>query len=431
MSLVSLKYFTFLSITVLLFNLFKKYQKPVLAIASMVFFGLYDQLSLSVLVLCSLATFWSFKKEKRTFGILLNIIFLGIHHALINSWTGLNLIPLLGISFFTIQNISFLKEQNESIDFLDYFVLSSFFPKQLSGPILNFQEEYFEKTNWKDGLERISLGLFKKLVIADRLGDLVNSIFQHEVENPGLTQYVAILCFLIQLYFDFSAMVDLAIGSGKLLGIKLPENFNLSLRSKSVSEFWRRWHMTLMNWLVEYIFYPLSFYFRKMKWLAFMVPILLVFLSSGLWRGFEFKFIITVSIFGLIIIAEHLLKPFKPKATWWKYISWFISLHLLAFTFTFLGTKSLKSAVVIIQSVFQNFIPNNFLAEFVAPLANGAHLNDQFNLILTFAFTALTLLFEKSLNRSNWKLSKITLIILSIILFANWENATQFIYMQF
>lgn len=431
MSLVSLKYFTFLSITILLFHLFKRYQKLILAIASMVFFGLYDQISLSVLVLSSVITFWTFKQEKRTLGIVLNIAFLALHHGLINSWSGLNIIPLLGISFFTIQNISFLKEEKRDVYFLDYFVLTSFFPKQLSGPILNFQEEYFEKVNWKTGLERITLGLFKKLVIADRLSDLVNSIFQHEIENPGLTQYTAIICFFIQLYFDFSAMVDIAIGSGKLLGIKLPENFNLPLRSSTVSEFWRRWHMTLMNWLVEYIFYPLSFFYRKSKWMAFSLPILLVFLSSGLWRGYEAKFLITVSLFGFIIIAEHFLKPLKPKMTWWKYISWFISFNLLAFVFTFLGTNSIQSALDILSSIFQNFLPSDFLAEFVAPLANGAHLNDQFNLILTFAFSFGTILFERRINGSNWNLSKWVLILLSIVLFANWENTTQFIYMQF
>lgn len=433
MSLASLKYFLFLSLSLLAFHLFKKYQKVVIAISSMTFFGLYDQLSLSVLVFASLVTYWSFKKEKTSVGIYTNLILLVVHHLLIASWTGEALIPLLGISFFTLQNIAFLKENKNPIDFLDYFVLSSFFPKQLSGPILRFnsEERFFGKVQWKSGFERILLGLFKKLVIADRLDDLVDSVLLHPVDNPGLTQYTATLLFLVQLYFDFSAFVDIAIGSGKLFGIKLPENFNLPLRSKSLSEFWRKWHMTLMQWLVDFIYYPLSYRFRKSNLLVFTLPILLVFITSGLWSGFEVKYLITVSFFAIIIIIEHFLKPFKPKGKWWNIPSWIISIHLLAFGFLFFGTKSEEDVFAILASIFKNFIPIDFYGQFVAPLANGAHLNDQFNLALTLLLVALSLLFEKRLNRDNWSPVKLITIGISLLLFANWEKTTQFIYMQF
>lgn len=431
MSLVSLKYFSFLTITLVLFHLFKKQQKIVIALASMVFFGLYDELSLSVLTFSSLITFWSAKRNKIRLGIGVNISLLVTHHIFISSWGGFELIPLLGISFFCLQNFSFLLQEKRPTDFLDYFILTAFFPKQLSGPILNFESTYFDKPQMKEGLERITLGLFKKLVIADRLNDLVDSVLLYPSDHPGLTQYLATLCFLFQLYFDFSAFVDISIGSGKLFGIDLPENFNLSLRSKSVSEFWRRWHMTLMNWLVENIYYPLAYRFRKNRVLVFSLPILLVFLASGLWSGFELKYLITVSFFALVIIAEHFLKPFKPRFKLWKYISWFISINLLSFGFLFFETKSVSDGFTILKSIFRDFIPSDLLGEFVAPLANGAHLNDQFNLLITLILTLIVILFERRLNASNWKAFKTCSILLALVVFANWEKTTQFIYMQF
>ena len=433
MSLASLKYFLFLSLSLLAFHIFKKYQKVVVAISSMTFFGLYDQLSLTVLVFASLITYWSFRKQKTSVGIAANIILLAAYHTLIASWAGKALIPLLGISFFTLQNISFLKENKKSIDFLNYFVLTSFFPKQLSGPILRFNQEesFFTKIEWKSGFERILLGLFKKLVVADRLEDLVDSVLLHPIDNPGLTQYTATLLFMVQLYFDFSAFVDISIGSGKLFGMNLPENFNLPLRSKSLSEFWRKWHMTLMQWLVDFIYYPLSYRFRKSELLVFSLPILLVFLASGLWSGFELKYLITVIFFAIIIIIEHFLKPFKPKGKWWNIPSWFISFHLLAFGFLFFVTKSVEDGFIIIKSIFKNFIPTDFYGQFVAPLANGAHLNDQFNLALTLLLVLSATVIEKRLNRSNWSAAKFITLGISLVLFANWEKTTQFIYMQF
>jgi alginate O-acetyltransferase complex protein AlgI len=181
----------------------------------------------------------------------------------------------IGFSFYSIQHIAYLIDIRKNkikpeTNYLHFLFCSTYFPKLISGPVTKYQEltgyagqNDLDKKLFFSGFNRFLLGLFKKLVIADSLAPSIHSVFDFNNEYPGLTILTGGLLFTIQLYFDFSGYSDMAIGVSNMLGIKLPENFNLPLRATSIGDFWRKWHMSLIRFFTEYIFYPVSYSFQK------------------------------------------------------------------------------------------------------------------------------------------------------------------------
>lgn len=359
----------------------------------------------------------------------------------------------LGLSFYSLQNISYLTEvyfgrlvPQGSIS--KYVLYCSFFPKIISGPV-TLPNEFFPqiersnitKQNLLEGFNRFLLGLFKKMVIADRLAPSVHSIFDFGDNYSGLTTIVGVYLFTIQLYFDFSAYTDMALGTAKMLGYNLKENFNLPLRSTSISDFWRRWHISLITWFTNYIYYPVVYKFRSHKKMAVFIGILITFFTSGIWHGIGYTFLAWAFCHIVFLCFEVFTKKsrlnFKNRLN--KRIhtifSIFIVFNAVCFSNIFFRAHSFSEAIQLIKNVFSHFWPNKWLNNFIAPLAIGGHQIEKFNFFTSIFLAIIVLLFERKINlfgkQEKFQITFFITIILLIMLFGIFNNSERFIYMQF
>lgn len=234
---------------------------------------------------------------------------------------------LLGLSFLTFQVISYFVEvYNKKIEaeknllyFLFYILL---FPKIPVGPITRYSELRdqirtirIEPQDVADGIRRFIRGFAKKVLIADTLGKVVSPVFN--LTSPTVSPEIAwlvLISFALQLYFDFSGYCDMAIGLGKMMGFKFIENFNFPYVSKSISEFWRRWHISLSNWFRDIVFYPLER--RRLKFFGQPFNIMVVFLLTGLWHGLTLNFVIWGAIHGFALVFESTSLGRKLRNAW-------------------------------------------------------------------------------------------------------------------
>ena len=242
----------------------------------------------------------------------------------------------------------------------------------------------------------------------------------------------------IQHYFDFSGFSDIAIGSAKLFGIQLSENFNFPLSSKTISEFWRKWHISLSSWLTNYIFYPISYRYRKLKYWGIITALTLTFLLSGIWHGIGLTFLIYALSHALYLIIETFIK--KPKALILNKLaplsSVFLTFNLVSLSFIFFRSTSIEQSFYKLKSIFSfAFFPKQTLTDFTQYIAIGGEQENIFNLYVTIILTALFLVFEKRIfNRFNInQLNVIGLIILLLIIsfFGIFDGSKNFIYSQF
>ena len=314
-----------------------KTQNLLLLSASYLFYGWWDTRLLIIIMLMTIATYatalaieHSQNRQHRKIifisGITLCAATLGLFKyfnffaqslselaALLHvdaTFVTLNIILPAGISFYTFQSISYLIDiyRNDipaTRDFLAYATFIAFFPQLVAGPIERagrmipiFQSQHkFSYSQSVEGLQRLIVGLFKKMVIADNCAETVAGTFTGWNSQGSLVLAYGALLFTIEIYCDFSGYSDIAIGSAKLLGIELSENFRSPYLSKSISEFWRRWHVTLMNWFRDYIYIPLGGGRRHKIRNTF-----LVFLLSGLWHGANWTFVMW-GIYNALLFA--------------------------------------------------------------------------------------------------------------------------------
>lgn len=223
----------------------------------------------------------------------------------------------LGVSFFTFSGISYILDVYNNIEkpernLISFSAYMTMFPKLLQGPITRFKQvksdlhqPHFLPEEMLQGVRRFIAGLAKKVILADSLGVATAKIFESDISAIGADlAWFGIIAYTLQIYLDFSGYTDMAIGLGKIFGFNLPENFNLPYISKSISEFWRRWHMTLTAWFRTYLFIPLEFARKKSKFLRQQTNLLIVFLLTGLWHGASWNFVIWGIYFGLILSFE-------------------------------------------------------------------------------------------------------------------------------
>ncbi|MCX7021733.1 MAG: MBOAT family protein [bacterium] len=239
--------------------------------------------------------------------------------------TTLNIILPLGISFFTFKSLSysidvFRKKCEPTRDAVAYFAYVAFFPQLFAGPIeraKNLLPQFlkprtFDADEAKDGLRQILWGLVKKIAVADFLAVYVDAVFLTYNHQDGLVLGIGIFLYAIQLYADFSGYSDIAIGVGKLLGFKTNPNFACPYFSRNITEFWRRWHISMMSWFRDYIFYPLGGPFKgKARWILYT---LVTFAVSGLWHGADWTFVAWGLLNGLYFIPM-ILKKEPPTFT--------------------------------------------------------------------------------------------------------------------
>lgn len=298
---------------------------------------------------------------------------------LILSWTVpaqqiVAIAPLVavGVSYYVFQGISYLidiyLEILEPERHPGIFALSmSFFPKLLQGPIerggnLLPQLRILSAPAWENlrtGANLFIWGMFKKVVIADRLATFVDPVYANVTNYYGLSLLVATYLFAFQLYFDFSGYTDMALGAARCFNIKLTQNFNSPYKATSIAEFWRRWHISFSGWILDYIFKPLQL--RLRNWPRWGTPLALVvtFLISGIWHGASWCFVAWGLIHGVYLGCDVLSRQWKKKlckSLGWDKSKWltawqiFVTFHLVCFSWIFFRAASIKDALYVSRS---------------------------------------------------------------------------------
>ena len=322
-------------------------KNAVLLLASLFFYGwgepkyvLLMVFTIGVFYGCGLAVGWAKKGAARRFWLILAVVtgvaLLGVFKyadffiANIAAVTGLSL-PLLhlalpiGISFYTFQCISYVVDvyrgnaapQRNPINFGAYVAL---FPQLIAGPIVRYADIARELdsrvTTWEDascGVRRFLVGLGKKILLANQLGQLT-AVFRASGEKSVLFCWMYAIAFTLQIYFDFSGYSDMAIGLGRIFGFHFIENFNYPYLSKSVTEFWRRWHMSLGSWFRDYVYIPLGGNrVSKPRWIF---NILVVWMLTGLWHGASWNFVIWGLLFAALLLVEKSIPAIQKCPVW-------------------------------------------------------------------------------------------------------------------
>ena len=273
----------------------------------------------------------------------------------------------VGLSYFTFQQIWFLKETFTGrfvpewkglAGLRDFFVYTFFFPTVVSGPILRpgaflpqLAGEKLFRPDWQDvaaGVFGICAGTVKKVLLADSFGILVNNVWSYQDGISAVTAWMALLGYTMQLYFDFSGYCDIAAGAARLLGIRLPINFDSPYRSLSVTEFWKRWHITLTTFLRECVYIPLGG--SRKGALRTYVNILLVFLISGFWHGAGWTFIIWGALHGLAQVAERLLGSRLDRFP--KILRWCATFLFVTLAWIFFRAPDVAGALRLFRAAF-------------------------------------------------------------------------------
>ena len=290
---------------------------------------------------------------------------------------GVKLLYPIGISFYTFQIISYLldvhsKKISAENNILHYTLYISFFPQLLIGPIERYAHlkpqlmdpAPFDRERMTDGLVRIGWGLFKKFMIADRLAVIANSVFStpHDFASPKLI--MGMLAFSFQIYLDFAAYSDIAIGTAGILGITLTENFDRPYLAHSVIDFWRRWHISLSNWLRDYIFLKLNYQHGRKKprilWTG--LDVMTTFLISGLWHGANWTFILWGLLHGAYQTIELLTQKLRNRIAMQLHLDRIPRLHkaiqiaatftLISLTWIFFKAESIRQAFGMMRTIF-------------------------------------------------------------------------------
>ena len=316
-----------------------------------------------------------YKKLLLFISILFNVIYLAIFKYLdfiyenINYFfnTDLTLLNMpfpLAMSFFTFQTIAYLVDcYNKEISknsFREYSLFIIFFPQLIAGPIVTynnmlpqFNDEKNKILNNKNiylGLAVILIGLFKKIFLADNLSVLVDEGFLNHQNLEFFSSWMASLFFTFQIYFDFSGYIDMATGIALLFNIRLPQNFNSPYKALGIINFWQRWHITLTNFLTNYIYYPWVKSLKNLTFFKAMVITFAVFILAGIWHGPSWLYVVFGCLHGLGLVINHSFKKFF-KLNLNKYISWFITFNYINFAFIFFRSQSFEMAFNILKSM--------------------------------------------------------------------------------
>ena len=281
-------------------------------------------------------------------------------------WVDLHIILPVGISFYTFQSMSYTIdvyrgkiEAEQSWARFAFFV--SFFPQLIAGPIIRastflpqtYRRPVLTAHDVEFALFRIFRGLFKKIVLADMLAMYVDQTFGNPSSVDSFTAWLGVYAFAFQIYFDFSAYTDIAIGSACLLGYKFPENFNRPYVAQSLTDFWRRWHISLSSWLRDYLYIPMGGN-RTRTQLGMYRNIMATMLLGGLWHGAAWSFVLWGGIHGLYLVLEKSLasvaKPFSQYGH--EFIRMFLIFHLVLVTWILFRIEDMQSLIQLLDKLF-------------------------------------------------------------------------------
>jgi D-alanyl-lipoteichoic acid acyltransferase DltB (MBOAT superfamily) len=330
---------------------------------------------------------------------------------------GIDFVPLnvllpVGISFYTFQALGYTvdvyrKDIAVERNFLQYTLFVSFFPQLVAGPIerstnllpqftRRFDFDYQRITN---GIKLIAWGLFKKVVIADRLAIAVNAVYGAPREYSGLSLLIASVFFAYQIYCDFSGYADIAIGSAQVLGFKLMDNFKRPYFSKTISEFWKRWHISLSSWFKDYFYIPLGG--NRVKPIRWKINLFLTFLVSGLWHGANWTYIVWGALHGFYLIVGIITKDGRQKiyrllrinqngrlAMLMKVLTTFA---LVCIAWVFFRARNIGDAVYILSKITSDSIDLSLFSGIRSSLRIGISNNE-------FIIAAMSIIFLESLQ---------------------------------
>ena len=400
MTFQSVEYILFFSLVFILYwticSKNKNHQNGLLVLSSLFFYGYWDWRFLGLLLFTAFTTYYAGilleknddKKKRKlisTLSIVINLLILFYYkyynffiQSFIDSFSTfglgelnfstLKIILPVGISFYTFTALSYSidiyqRKSNATKDILAYLAYVTFFPSILSGPISRaqkqlpqyYQKRIFDYDNAIEACKYILIGAMMKLCLADRIGIYVDSVYANIIQHNGTTLLFTSVLYSVQIYADFAGYSLMAIGSGKLLGINLPENFNRPYFAKTVSEFWRKWHISLTTWFRDYIYFPLGG--NKVSNARWMMNTMIVFVTSGLWHGAAYTYIIWGFIHGVCMIVERLLygekiKQIKDSLSIMNLLRMLMTFIIVTFAWIFFRAESLQDAILIIQKIF-------------------------------------------------------------------------------
>ena len=411
-------------------------------------------------------------------GILFLFKFYGAASEVIAFLPKINLLMPIGISFYTLQITGYILDvyngkATPEKNILKTMLFTTFFPQIIEGPISRFSQlepqlcaqHNFDYERFCLGLQRMLWGYFKKLIIADRLHIAVATVFDHYENYFGFEIALAAVLYTLQLYADFSGGIDIACGVGEVFGIQFSENFKRPFFSKSISEFWRRWHITLGSWLRDYVFYPLTLSkpFAKFgkwctkhlgkwagKWLPAYLSLFVLWFCNGIWHGDGMQYIVFGLYHGTLIMIGMTFAPLlqkiytaihlNTKSVFWKITCIARTFLLVCFGEMIFRAQNLSAAVQMAKNLFSSWNPEI--------LWNGSIVKWGLSIPeLCVAFAAILILFcvscaARSISVSEWVRTRKTPLrwtillfgIFSIVLFGIYGpsyDPTPFIYFQF
>ena len=361
----------------------------------------------------------------------------------------LSIILPIGLSFHTFQAMSYTIEvyrghQKAERHFGIYSLYVMFYPQLVAGPIERpqnllhqFRERHdFEYSRIVEGLKLMLWGFVKKLVIADRLAIYVNAIYNNPEHHNGMTFLLATIFFAFQIYCDFSGYSDIAIGTAKVMGFKLMTNFNRPYFARNISEFWKRWHISLSTWFKDYLYISLGG--NRVTIPRWYINLLIVFILSGLWHGANWTYIIWGALNGFYLVFAIVTYSFRKRIISFfridklpelnRFLEIFTTFILSCFAWIFFRANNVSDAFTIIKkiSTFKGQIFYNQLSEIIYPVFG----------ILFLLFVELKQEYYKGdfsfLNNKNWMFRYLSysFLIILILLIGVFDGG-QFIYFQF
>jgi alginate O-acetyltransferase complex protein AlgI len=359
----------------------------------------------------------------------------------------------IGLSFHTFQAISYTVEvyrgnQKAEKHYGIFALYVMFWPQLVAGPIerpQNLLRQFYEKHSFNynaatSGLKLMAWGLFKKVVVADRLAETVNKVYDEPMLFQGLPLLMATLFFAVQIYCDFSGYSDIALGAARLMGFRLTENFRRPYFSTSVISFWRNWHISLSTWFRDYVYKPLGG--NKVNKPRLCFNLLVTFLLSGLWHGAAWHFIVWGGINGLAVTAEVFVKKIPVDighyigTAFKKVAGWFATCIVICIAWIFFRAENLHDAFYILKNIFSSPAKNGW----------GEISNNRFIAmydLLVVVVSCIVLFWveykQQKISINSWigekpvhvRWAMYVLLAVSIIMFGVFDQENRFIYFQF
>lgn len=452
----------------------KEYANIWLVIASLFFYGYWNFTYLPLLLFSILGNYYisgliinnrenKLLSAKRVFqiGIFANILLLcyfkymdffigNINRFASTDFALLHIILPLGISFFTITQMVYLVDTYEGLveerNIINYSLFVTFFPHLLAGPILHhkpimtqFADEKVNILNYHNiyqGLFLFTIGLFKKVIIADEFIYYVQLGFNNIDKLTFLDSWLAVIAFALQLYFDFSGYSDMAVGVALMFNINIPINFNSPWRAVNIIDFWQRWHISLTNTITTYLYTPMLRCFEKITFKKMMLVTFVSMLISGFWHGAGWNYIILGAMHGLGMIINHIFKKYKIRVN--IVLAHISTIIWVLMSFVFFRATSVHEAITILKAMWglNGIILPNKIANLLG-ITGTTSLVFSLPKLLLISFCCVLIvsllpnsnqLLKKLKPNSKWVIAMSAMLLYSIL---NLHKITEFLYFQF